>query len=498
MRTVDDEALLQLVVSTAAADDFKVAADHAGAIVDRTTAVEAMFRICDANANSQRSEEAVAAVAGLLELRTDSHVLGLELAASLESRGREYEALHLLDSLARSPKATPALYAHLGRSLEYAGRTRDAEARVTEALSRWPTEAALHALLAELRWRSGAGEALTAPLEDVLDRNPGEWKLRLVAADALRNAGYVDRAIGLLQEGLRHSPDSPAFLTSIGVLLDSQDRTTEALAYLRDAVARAPGSISTRRNLVPTLLRLGQSREALQINDELLRRMPDDQQLIAWRATALRALGDSEYARLHDYDRLVHVCRLRPGGDRDIARFNAEFARELSALHRADRRPLAQSLRGGSQTERNLPTSHKVIADFFAMLDSPIRDYIAALARLGPDHPAARRLRGGYRISGSWSVQLQPGGFHLDHVHPAGWVSSAYYVELPELPEDGSREGWLAFGKPGVAIPGLGADHFVRPEPGLLVLFPSYMWHGTVPFTGEGRRLTAAFDVVPA
>ena len=31
----------------------------------------------------------------------------------------------------------------------------------------------------------------------------------------------------------------------------------------------------------------------------------------------------------------------------------------------------------------------------------------------------------------------------------------------------------------------------------MLVLFPSYMWHGTVTFGEGGRRLTAAFDVVP-
>lgn len=499
MRSDDDDARLQLVVSTALAGDLDAAAAHAGKIVDKTTALQALLRICDVNANLQRPDATVAAVARTLELRNDSHVLAVELAAGLESRGLQTAALSVLEVLSRGPKATPGLYVHLGRSLEYADRAREAEDTVTSALARWPTDAALHALLAELRWRAGAGEALTAPLESAIERNPGEWKLRLVAADALRNAGHIDRALVLLQEGLRRSPDSPAFLTSIGVLLDAQDRPAEALPYLRAAVARAPHSLSTRRNLVPTLLRLGQPREALEVNDELLRQLPDDQQLIAWRATALRALADDEYARLHDYHRLVRVHRLRPRIGHDIAPFNEEFARELSALHRAERRPLAQSLRGGSQTERNLPVSHPVIAEFFGMLDAPIRDYIASLADLGTDHPTARRARGGgYRISGSWSVQLQPGGFHLNHVHPAGWLSSAYYVELPAMPEEASREGWLAFGEPGIAIPGLEADHFVRPEPGMLVLFPSYMWHGTVPFTATGRRLTAAFDVVPA
>jgi hypothetical protein len=83
----------------------------------------------------------------------------------------------------------------------------------------------------------------------------------------------------------------------------------------------------------------------------------------------------------------------------------------------------------------------------------------------------------------------------VDHVHPQGWLSSAYYVELPDAA--GSREGWLKFGEPGVRIDGCAAEHFVQPECGLLVLFPSYFWHGTVPFHA-GARLTAAFDVIPA
>ncbi len=106
--------------------------------------------------------------------------------------------------------------------------------------------------------------------------------------------------------------------------------------------------------------------------------------------------------------------------------------------------------------------------------------------------------RQGWRIAGSWSVQLAPGGFHTNHVHPQGWLSSAYYVELPEGvgAVEGDRAGWLKFGEPGMPRPVCAPDHFVEPAAGRLVLFPSYLWHGTVPFTTGGRRLTAAFDVL--
>ncbi len=36
-----------------------------------------------------------------------------------------------------------------------------------------------------------------------------------------------------------------------------------------------------------------------------------------------------------------------------------------------------------------------------------------------------------------------------------------------------------------------------QPVVGHLALFPSYFWHGTVPFQSADDRLTIAFDVVP-
>jgi uncharacterized protein (TIGR02466 family) len=123
------------------------------------------------------------------------------------------------------------------------------------------------------------------------------------------------------------------------------------------------------------------------------------------------------------------------------------------------------------------------------------------MAHLGQgSDPHRDRNTGAYRIDGAWSVRLKPGGFHKDHFHVQGWLSSAFYVETPDVALDRpDREGWLRFGQPPVQVePPLAADHFVRPKRGRLALFPSYMWHGTVPFTTDERRMTMAFDVVPS
>ncbi|HEX6637440.1 MAG TPA: tetratricopeptide repeat protein, partial [Steroidobacteraceae bacterium] len=397
---------LQLVVSLANSGQLDAAEARARNIRDKDIAAEAWRLLGRANANLQRFVPAISAIETALEMFPGSPELRFERALILEQQESSDEALAEFEDLARGPHAFPRLLVQLARSLEFAGRAAEAEALVGQALERWPVDADLHAVLAELRWSRGAEEALTERLERAIEAHPSELKLRLVAADALRNAGFPERALALLEEGLRRAPGSAAFLTSIGVLLDSLGREPQALPYLLDAVARAPASVPARRNLVPTLLKCGRAREALAACDALVAKSPDDQLLVAWRAIALRALGDPEYARLLDYPRLVRTYRLRSHRPSGIEDFNAAFARELAGLHRHRRRPLSQSLRGGTQTERNLPASNPVIAEFFGMLDEPIRDYIARLGELDPRHPTARRVsaKGGYRISGSWSV----------------------------------------------------------------------------------------------
>jgi uncharacterized protein (TIGR02466 family) len=128
-----------------------------------------------------------------------------------------------------------------------------------------------------------------------------------------------------------------------------------------------------------------------------------------------------------------------------------------------------------------------------------VQDYVAQLPPADPGHPLLGQRRDRrIRFSGSWSVRLRSGGRHSNHIHPQGWISSALYVSLPPTSEgEGQDTGWLTLGQPDDKLE-LRLDPFckIEPKPGQLVLFPSWMWHGTVPFA-EGERLTVAFDVRP-
>lgn len=105
-----------------------------------------------------------------------------------------------------------------------------------------------------------------------------------------------------------------------------------------------------------------------------------------------------------------------------------------------------------------------------------------------------------FRFSGSWSCRLGQQGLHTNHIHMKGWIRSSYDVSLSDaVRESEDHVGWIKFGETNL---NLGKrEHIgkiVQPKDGHLVLFPSYMLHGTVPFAWNEVRTTIAFDVIPA
>jgi hypothetical protein len=126
-----------------------------------------------------------------------------------------------------------------------------------------------------------------------------------------------------------------------------------------------------------------------------------------------------------------------------------------------------------------------------------VREYIGGLP-FDVNDPMGRRRSDRYRFAGFWSVRLRDGGYQPNHVHDRGWISSAYYAALmPAEKRANPHAGYLKLGEPHRPMRGCVPERLIEPRVGALVLLPSYMWHGTVPFEGQ-ERLSCAFDVIPA
>ena len=465
-------------------------ADTLQSLTDRANAAKAAGRPADALALYAQAV-AIAPKSGVAEHNHAALLGDLARYAETEAACRRAFAKGL---------DAPETWLVLARALQGLQRLDEAEAAYREALRRRPGMADTHRDYAQLVWmRSGDIAAATRALDDAMARGAGDPALRLVKARILEYAEDFEGCYAVLSAVIQRQDDIVARIRASGIAA-RLGRVQEALEHAQRALkldTRDPGALSA---LAQAHLAAGQPELALAEFAPLRSRYPRDQFLIALQLTALRMLDNPQRHALLDYASLVRGWRLAtPPGWSDLPSYLAELKSALLEHHRYHTHPFGQSVRHGSQAPDILLWPHPAIRAFTQAVTEPINSHLAALGQ-GPD-PARSRNRGDWRFNGVWSVRLPPNGFHANHVHPDGWLSSACYIDLPQAVTAAAarREGWIKFGEPGVpTAPQLEPEHYVAPEPGLLVLFPSYMWHGTVPFSGTDSRLTIAFDLVPA
>ncbi len=451
--------------------------------------------------NQQRLSESIAAFDSALALDPKSMNARHDRAVALDRAGRGEEAVAVFTALHGEGLRAPPLFKNWASALMDLGRAADAEARLAEAVAHHPADATLHADLGRMRWLNGNHTTFARDFEAAVRARPDDIALRVGCADLLRRGERRADADKLLDEGLSRAPGNPVLLAAFGVLRAEAGDIAAGEAALLGAYAARPEDWALRETLASTLLQANKPAEALKHIHAARQAHPNNSAWLAHEAVALRMLGDPAYARLYDFERMVRPYDLPvPEGYESFDAFNDALATTLRAMHTLDAHPIDQSLKNGTQTSKSLlEVDDPVIRAFLAVVDRALTAHIATMPD-DPTHPVwSRKPKSGRaKIVGCWSVRLRPGGYHVNHVHPEGWLSSAYYVAVPPgVAGANDHQGWIQFGEPRWPTPGVTPERFVEPRAGRLVLFPSCMWHGTVPFRDGVERLTIAFDVVP-
>lgn len=421
------------------------------------------------------------------------------LAAALGDAASHQEAAQIARRALASGLDAPETWLVLARAEMGCGELEAARKAYREVLRRRPNHLAAQFEAAQLIWMATGERYETLRGLEAAGRKAGaDPMLGFVAAQALEFMGDGPAALAALAP-MAARPDCPVPVLAYAAHLSAVNGDADAaLALAERCVCTAPTEPGALEALARARLAAGDGAGAEAIAGQLARMQPLNQHVLAIQAAAWRMTGDARYRALYDYQRFVRAAPLSvPAGWEDLASYVGALAGELKAAHPFRMHPFGHSLRQGSQLPDVLKRASPAIAAFTEALSGPLAAYLEQIG--AGDDPLSRRNTGRAAIAGSWSVWLRPGGYHVDHVHQEGWISSACYIELPAAVSAGGREGWLRFGKPGLPLGAdLPAEHWIRPEPGLVALFPSYMWHGTEPFSGDDPRLTMAFDLVPA
>ncbi|QLC25498.1 hypothetical protein HFP57_11020 [Parasphingopyxis algicola] len=368
------------------------------------------------------------------------------------------------------------------------GDSENAIADVEEVLRQSPGWLDGQDLLANLRWMNGERDRFVEGYERALAAEPANSGLWFKMINSLTQVERFAEADAAVARARARGSDVRALDVCEAICASElgDNRRADALFDRIAPHVEMPLAVRYMRHM----LRTGRPDAAARCGEERTNDA-DANEMWPYLAVAWRLLEDDRWNWLERDDRLIRTYNI--GNRIDLA----ALADHLRTLHVLKADMAGQSVRGGTQTDGPLfARADAEIRALRAAIVDTVAEHMHTLAPLDADHPVLRQKPGPVRFGGSWSVRLTGSGRHTNHIHPKGWYSSALYVSLPPQAQLGEPPaGWLAFGIPpaelGLDLP---AFKMIEPKVGHLALFPSIMWHGTVPFE-EGERLTVAFDV---
>jgi uncharacterized protein (TIGR02466 family) len=327
-------------------------------------------------------------------------------------------------------------------------------------------------------------------LQDLLQRHPGQIAVAINAARLLLQIGDPERASAIIQP-LCQQPDSPQSLRELQaeIALALGDHA-KARSLWCELLRQDPTNMAARQSLVGLALDLRDFALASSLIEAALRnrQTPPPTRLLS----AMADLPPAERSRFappeaFDPEQLVQTTVLFVPDDPLLLQIRQEVLRAPSLL--ADRP--GKPTRGGFQSHELLDES----TTWSKALCDGLRTQANAYLSQHANHLAwaGSPVKGHGRLSG-WGVVLRSGGHQRRHTHPESLLSGVLYLQIPaEMKCSDPYAGALCFSPNPLLAEACHGLH-VHPHAGLLVLFPSFLAHETVPFTAAEERICLAFN----
>ncbi|MES2441757.1 MAG: putative 2OG-Fe(II) oxygenase [Pseudomonadota bacterium] len=313
--------------------------------------------------------------------------------------------------------------------------------------------------------------------------------------DTLEAVRMASRAIDLSSNHLERA----RALASLGKAQIRLERFDEGRKTLIAALDASIHNKDAYKRLAMLDFQMERTEAALEHADEMVAKGITHARVLGVRPLALAKLGRTEEAReAFGFDAYLHetILPAPPGWD-SIEAFNRDLAAELLA------HPGIRYERYGVASAHTWRIDEPCLgrSKMMPVLQRLLQNEIAAyVSRLGDSGDAWMRGRKPSGFLHHWSVITDGDGFEEWHVHQNGWVSGAYYVDIPDFIVQGEDNGGcVAFGLPEGIVGDAAHEAFgtrvFRPRSGLVMMFPSHSFHRTYAHRGNKRRICVAFDV---
>ena len=381
------------------------------------------------------------------------------------------------------------------------GHFRAAEQGYLRTLELDPDFLQAHETISDFYWMLDKKASFDTTYETCLPKAKKRPELLLSQLHKLVQAQHYEKAEQLLSQFNSSEESAEVSRLRANIYAGLQQYKEAAFTYERQLKRQFHCSLAV--DFVKLLISQNDIAYAGTVLDECEKQSPLNQMVLALRGLQWKLEQDEKYHWLNNYTRFVKQYTLAaPEGYTSLAEFLEELKVYLLTLHAYTHSPLGQTLVNGTQSTGALFTKQNpLVFKLKSAISECLKCYLDALST-DNKHPFLRRKSNNFKYSGSWSIKLLPSGFHFNHAHSEGWISSACYIHLPTTLGTGqdNKQGYLKFGQSPFELGDVDqAELYIKPTAGSLVLFPSYFWHGTEPFSGteDDYRLTTPFDVLP-
>lgn len=371
----------------------------------------------------------------------------------------------------------------------------------------------------------------------------------------LKEQGKFEEAIEHYQKALQIKPDYIKSINNLGLILKEQGKFEEAIEKFKLIIKLNPKNYLTYNNLGNAYKDNGNYHEAISCYEKALELNPEFNEVHNNLANAFNSIGEIKKALLHfkkskDYrsvaqvleclyeldeqseyqEHLKHLCKINPLNRRvsaisayvacqnfsdnpyDFCKNPLDFIK-ISNVGKSDlnlnelekdvsKLPSIWNLyntatKSGYHTVGNLFKSNfNSIAKLEQIIKNEIELYKNYFSKNNcgfiTSWPTKTNLTG-------WCVSLSKSGHLESHIHPSGWLSGVFYLKMPKKIK--GNEGYLEFSLHGhnykIIDKNLIPTKVHPPNIGDIALFPSSLFHRTIPFDSLEARVSIAFDLMP-
>ena len=380
---------------------------------------------------------------------------------------------------------------------------------------------ALNALALSYRYLGDSLKAKDTFIK-LVNLNPKKDYIFSNAGNFFFDIGNIDQALLCHQHALKLNPKNLNSLNQVGLSLSNQGKDDEAIKYYKESIRinnTIEASYDNLGNSLRNLKRYREASEAYSLSKKVLSRC---QQL-----ECLYLLGDKNlfYEKLEELE-------------------NDNISHPLAAALSSHASVRYEEVDKHSFCSKPFDFIKKIELQKTDFLDENlIKDFFEDFNSMGISKKEQSLLSNGYQSSGNiffsdrpaiqkikkvienqidlyrknsnknasfisqwpkkymlygWIIVINTGGSLSGHMHKEGWLSGSLYLERPK--RNNKDDGDIIFSLHGSNYPTdakVFGTRVVNIERGDMVLFPSSLFHATIPFESSQKRITLAFDIIP-